>query len=66
MPKPSAVAIRICMDDDPELARLLKAERLAFDRCGRLRGYAEDIQAVAKGLLTEASQAVVDYRARHR
>jgi hypothetical protein len=49
---------------DPELLRLLKAERLAFERCQRLRGYPEDIEAVAQALLTEASQAVRDFRAK--
>ena len=54
----------IMAEADPELLRLLKAERLAFERCQRLRGYPEDIEAVAQALLTEASQAVRDFRAK--
>ena len=50
---------------DPELERLLKAERLAFERCERLRGYPGDVQEVALALKTEASEAVRDYRAKH-
>jgi hypothetical protein len=51
--------------DAPELQRLLKAERLAFERYERLRGYPGDIQEAAQALLTEASEAVRDYRAKH-
>jgi hypothetical protein len=32
---------------DPELERLLKAERLAFERYDRLRGYQGNVQEVA-------------------
>jgi hypothetical protein len=32
---------------DPKLARLLKAERFAFKRYDRLRGYPGDVQVVA-------------------
>jgi hypothetical protein len=49
---------------DPELVRLLNAERLAFERCARLRGYPADIQAAAQAILTNASEAVRDYRAK--
>jgi hypothetical protein len=52
-------------EEEPELLRLLKAERLAFERCERLRGYPGDIQAPALALLTNAAQAVRDYRAKH-
>jgi hypothetical protein len=52
-------------DDDPELKRLLKAERLAFGRYDRLRGYPGDVQAVALALWTEATEAVRAYRAKH-
>ena len=52
-------------DRDPELERLLKAERFAFQRCDRLRGYPGDVQEVALALWTEATDAVRDYRAKH-
>jgi hypothetical protein len=48
---------------DPKLERLLKAERLAFDRYDR--GYPGDVQEVALALWTEATEAVRDYRAKH-
>jgi hypothetical protein len=47
---PKAVSFRLCSgmaDRDPELERLLKAERLAFERYDRLRGYPGDVQEVA-------------------
>ena len=50
---------------DPELERLLKAERLAFERYDRLRGYPGDVQEVALALWTEASEAVRDHRGKH-
>ena len=50
---------------DSELERLLRAERRAFARCERLRGFPSDIQEAALGLWTEAKQAVADYRAKH-
>jgi hypothetical protein len=52
-------------DDDPELKRLLKAERLAFGRYDRLRDYPGDVQEAALALWTEATKAVRDYRAKH-
>ena len=52
-------------DSDPELERLLKAERVAFERYDRLRGYPGDVQEVALALWTEASEAVRDYRLKH-
>ena len=51
---------------DPELERLLKAERFAFARYNRLRGYPGDVQEEALALWTEATEAVRDYRAKHR
>ena len=51
--------------DAPKLQRLLKAERLAFERYERRRGYSGDIQEAAQALLTEASEALRDYRAKH-
>jgi hypothetical protein len=42
---------------DPELERLLMAERLAFLRYDRLRGYPGDVQDVALALWTEAQEA---------
>ena len=51
---------------DPELERLLTAERLAFERYDRLRGYPADVQDVALAKWTEAQEAVRDYRAKHR
>ena len=52
-------------DRDPELERLLKAERLAFNRYDGLRGYPGDVQEIALDLWTEAQDAVRDYRAKH-
>jgi hypothetical protein len=52
-------------DRDPELEHLLKAERLAFERYDRLRGYPGDVQGPALALWTEATKAVRDYRAKH-
>ena len=52
-------------EDDLDFLRLFKVERLAFERCERLRGYPGDIQAPALALLTNAAQAVRDYRAKH-
>jgi hypothetical protein len=52
-------------DQDPELERLLKAERLAFEGYDGLRGYPEDVQGPALALWTEATKAVRDYRAKH-
>jgi hypothetical protein len=50
---------------DPELERLLKAERLAFERYDGLRGYPGDAQEVALALWTEATEAVRKYRSKH-
>jgi hypothetical protein len=50
---------------DPELERLLKAERLAFERYDGLRGYPGDVQEVALALWTEATEAVREYRSKH-
>jgi hypothetical protein len=50
---------------DLELERLLKAERLAFERYDRLRGYPGNVQEVALDLWTEATEAVRDYRSKH-
>ena len=50
---------------DPELERLLKAERFAFKRYDRLRGYPGDVQAAALALWTEATEAVHDRRSKH-
>ena len=36
---------------DPELERLMKTERLAFERYDRLRGYPVDVQEVALALM---------------
>ena len=52
-------------DRNPELERLLKAERQAFERYDRLRGYPGDGQGPALALWTEATDAVRDYRAKH-
>jgi hypothetical protein len=52
-------------DPDPELERLLEAERLAFERYDGLRGYPGDVQEPALALWTEATEAVRDYRAIH-
>ena len=50
---------------DVELERLLKEERLAAERCERLRGFPGDVQAAALSLFTEAREAVREYRAKH-
>jgi hypothetical protein len=50
---------------DPELERLLKAQRLAFERYDRLMGYPGDVQEVALALWTEATKAVREYRSKH-
>ena len=50
---------------DPELERLLKAERLALERYDRLRGYPGDVQEMALALWTEATEAVWEYRSKH-
>jgi hypothetical protein len=50
---------------DPKLERLLKAERLAFERYDGLRGYPGDVQEVALALWTEATEAVREYRSKH-
>jgi hypothetical protein len=47
---------------DPEHERLLKAERLAFERYDGLRGYPGDVQEVALALWTEATEAVCSTR----
>ena len=52
-------------DRDPELERLLKAERLAFERYDRLRGYPGGVQEVALALWTEATEAVRAHRAKY-
>jgi hypothetical protein len=52
-------------DPDPKLEHLLKAERLAFERYDRLRGYPGDVQEVALVLWTEATEAVREYRSKH-
>jgi hypothetical protein len=65
---PKAVSFRLCSgmaDRDPELERLLKAERLAFERYDRLRGYPGDVQEVALALWTEATEAVRTHRAKY-
>jgi hypothetical protein len=50
---------------DPKLEGLLKAERLAFERYDRLRGYPADVQGPALALWTEATEAVREYRSKH-
>jgi hypothetical protein len=65
---PRAVSFRLCSgmaDRDPELERLLKAERLAFERYDQLRGYPGDVQEVALALWTEATEAVRAHRAKY-
>jgi hypothetical protein len=52
-------------DVEPELLTLLIAERLAFDRLERLRGYPDDIVKVAEDLWWEAAEAVREYRSKH-
>jgi hypothetical protein len=51
--------------EDGELERLVKAERLAFERCGRLRGYPDDVRAAALAMWTAAKDAVREYQATH-
>ena len=48
-----------------ELERLLKAERLAFERYERLRGYPADVQTAALAIRTVATEAVREYRSKH-
>jgi hypothetical protein len=43
----------------------LIAERLAFERLQRLRGYPDDVVNAAEGLWREAAEAVRQYRAKH-
>ena len=50
---------------DPQLERLLRAERLAFERYDGLRGYPGDVQEVALALWTAATEAVREYRSKH-
>jgi hypothetical protein len=50
---------------DRELERLLKAERLAFERYDRLRGYPGDVQEAALALWTEATEAVRAHRVKY-
>jgi hypothetical protein len=49
----------------PELLALLIAERLAFERLQRLRGYPDDVVNAAEGLWREAAEAVRQYRVKH-
>jgi len=51
--------------DAPELTRLLAAERAAFKRYERFRGFPGDVQAAALSIWTEAREAVEKYRATH-
>jgi hypothetical protein len=54
------------MDDpDPKLEHSLKAERLAFERYERLRGYPAHVQEAALALGTESAEAVREYRSKH-
>jgi hypothetical protein len=50
---------------DQELARLVAAERWAFQRCERLRGYPEDIQAAAQASWEQAREELRKYREDH-
>ena len=59
------VRVSCVADPDPKLEHLLKAERLAFARYDRLRGYPGDVQEVALALWTEATEAVRKYRSKH-
>ena len=52
-------------EQDQELERLLKAERVARERYERLKGYSEDVEAAAFALWKVAEKAVGDYRATH-
>jgi hypothetical protein len=49
----------------PELLTLLIAERLAFERPQRLKGYTDDEVNAAEALWREADEAVRHYRATH-
>jgi hypothetical protein len=51
-------------DQNGELQRLLKAERLARERYERLRGYPA-VEGPALDLWTEAKQAVREYRSKY-
>ena len=62
--KSSFVYSPLMDDQDGELQRLLKAERLARERYERLRGY-PDVEGPALALWTEAKQAVREYRSKH-
>jgi hypothetical protein len=48
-----------------ELLTLLIAERLAFERLQRLRGYPNEVVKAAEDLWREAAEAVQQYRATH-
>jgi hypothetical protein len=50
---------------EPELLTLLIAERLAFERLQRLKGYPDDVVKAAEDLWREAAEAVRQYRACH-
>ena len=50
----------------PELLTLLIAERLAFERLQRLRGYPDDVVTAAEDQLQKATDAVRQYRATHQ
>ena len=50
---------------DPELMRLLEAERFARERVLRFRGYPTDITKAAEELLAEAIADVHAYRTRN-
>ena len=66
-PQPKAalgILQRMSNDNDPELARLLTAEREAADRYEQLRGYPADAQVVGLAALQEAREAVRAYRAK--
>jgi hypothetical protein len=66
-PQPSSVEVHWpdmpCVA--PELLTLLIAERLAFERLHRLRGYPDDVVNAAEALWREAAEAVRQYRAKH-
>src|ERR1700733_6585701 len=49
----------------PELLTLLIAERLAFERLQRLKGYPDDVVRAAEELWRGAGGAVQEYRAPH-
>jgi hypothetical protein len=50
------------MGEERELERLLKAERMAYERYERLRGYPAELQEAALASWTEAQAAVRNYR----